>query len=221
MATPEYNAKFHDSAFIAADYLGLINKRGIPSMRRIAKGICAMKGIKPPYSDRNGMRLFIMNFAATIGQSIPQPKRPVVVVTVVDQPKPAPIDFYATEEWRALRYDALKAANGACQLCGSGPHPGKPLHVDHIKPKSRYPELALNPSNLQVLCADCNLGKSNRDTTDWRTPRVSVKIEATSVAGEGQPCRSCGTPVVVARSVVRFNDVWLKCPQCGLRYSPA
>jgi X-X-X-Leu-X-X-Gly heptad repeat protein len=42
------------------------------------------------------------------------------------------------------------------------------LHVDHIKPRSLYPARALDPENLQVLCRDCNLGKSNKDATDWR-----------------------------------------------------
>jgi 5-methylcytosine-specific restriction endonuclease McrA len=30
--------------------------------------------------------------------------------------------------------------------------------------------LELTLSNLQVLCEDCNLGKSNTDATDWRVP---------------------------------------------------
>jgi len=42
------------------------------------------------------------------------------------------------------------------------------LHVDHIKPRSKYPELSLTFSNLQILCEDCNFGKSNIDQTDWR-----------------------------------------------------
>ena len=58
--------------------------------------------------------------------------------------------------------------NGCCVLCGSPPTVGKPLHVDHIKPRSFFPELELVISNLQVLCADCNLGKSNFDQIDWR-----------------------------------------------------
>jgi hypothetical protein len=37
----------------------------------------------------------------------------------------------------------------------------KPLHVDHIKPVSKYPELKLEFDNLQILCENCNLGKSN------------------------------------------------------------
>lgn len=78
--------------------------------------------------------------------------------------------FYGSDSWRAIRFEALKAGNGCCTLCGrSNRLHGVVLHVDHIKPKSHYPELALELSNLQILCEDCNLGKSNRDDTDWRT----------------------------------------------------
>lgn len=76
-------------------------------------------------------------------------------------------DFYSTQAWRAARFNALRRCNGRCQLCGE--RAGKyPLHVDHIKPRSLYPARALDPENLQVLCRDCNLGKSNKDATDWR-----------------------------------------------------
>ncbi|WP_374759367.1 HNH endonuclease [Dyadobacter fanqingshengii] len=42
------------------------------------------------------------------------------------------------------------------------------LHVDHIKPRSNYPRLALKLTNLQILCKACNLGKSNLYKDDWR-----------------------------------------------------
>jgi len=76
--------------------------------------------------------------------------------------------FYETDAWRDLRYRALARSNGQCELCGSSKRSGAILHVDHIKPRSRFPELELSLGNLQVLCADCNLGKSNRCTRDWR-----------------------------------------------------
>lgn len=76
--------------------------------------------------------------------------------------------FYNTREWRKLRYDALSKSDGRCCLCNMGKEHGKVLHVDHIRPKSLYPEEALDPDNLQVLCEDCNMGKGNTDTKDWR-----------------------------------------------------
>ncbi len=77
------------------------------------------------------------------------------------------VNFYSTQAWRAARFAALKRCDGRCQLCGA--RAGKyALHVDHIKPRSLYPARALDPENLQVLCRDCNLGKSNKDVTDWR-----------------------------------------------------
>lgn len=76
--------------------------------------------------------------------------------------------FYDTDAWRDVRYKALARNNGKCELCGSSKHDGAILHVDHIKPRSRFPELELSLDNLQVLCAHCNLGKSNRSARDWR-----------------------------------------------------
>lgn len=76
-------------------------------------------------------------------------------------------DFYSSQAWRKARYEALKRSRGVCELCGSPPT-RHALHVDHIAPKSKFPQLALEQSNLQVLCRDCNLGKSNRDSISWK-----------------------------------------------------
>lgn len=79
--------------------------------------------------------------------------------------------FYASWEWCDLRYQALKKNDGRCELCGASKQTGAVLHVDHIKPRSKYPKLELVLSNLQVLCRACNRGKSNKDETDWRAPK--------------------------------------------------
>lgn len=34
------------------------------------------------------------------------------------------------------------------------------LEIDHIQPLSKYPQLALDPQNLQLLCGPCNKKKS-------------------------------------------------------------
>lgn len=77
---------------------------------------------------------------------------------------PSKTDFYKSREWQELRWKALKASNGCCVYCGrSRTAHGVIMHVDHIKPRSRFPDLALVLSNLQVLCEDCNMGKGTKD----------------------------------------------------------
>ena len=73
--------------------------------------------------------------------------------------------FYNSREWKAVRYKAIKIHGKVCACCETKVGP---FHVDHIKPRSKYPELALDIDNLQVLCADCNTGKGRWDETDWR-----------------------------------------------------
>jgi 5-methylcytosine-specific restriction endonuclease McrA len=53
------------------------------------------------------------------------------------------------------------------------------LNVDHMPSRRLYPELALAIENLRVLCALCNQGMGNKDTTDWR--------QCVSWLGEGCP----------------------------------
>lgn len=80
----------------------------------------------------------------------------------------AQTSFYLSHAWREVRYQALRLQGARCCLCGRTAKDGITLHVDHIKPRSKFPELALTLSNLQVLCEDCNIGKGNTDDIDWR-----------------------------------------------------
>jgi len=77
-------------------------------------------------------------------------------------------EFYSSKKWRELRFVALQQSNGRCTLCGASAKDGVQIHVDHIKPRSKYPKLQFDLDNLQILCQDCNLGKSNYDETDFR-----------------------------------------------------
>lgn len=69
---------------------------------------------------------------------------------------------------RKNRYRALKKSNGKCALCGRGASDGIVLEVDHIEPIKVAPHRVNDETNLQVLCAECNDGKSWHDSTDWR-----------------------------------------------------
>lgn len=71
-------------------------------------------------------------------------------------------EFYSTREWRSLRYDVISANNGKCKLCGRSSQDGIIIHIDHIKPRSKFPALELVFANMQILCEDCNIGKSNK-----------------------------------------------------------
>jgi hypothetical protein len=72
--------------------------------------------------------------------------------------------FYASWEWKELRYKALQKYGAKCMLCGAA----EQIVVDHIKPRSKFPSLQLEFDNMQVLCDACNKGKSNKDFTDFR-----------------------------------------------------
>ena len=69
--------------------------------------------------------------------------------------------------WSKARMAAINLHGAKCQCCGKGSKDGVKINVDHIKPRERYPWLAYDVDNLQVLCADCNRGKGS-DIKDWR-----------------------------------------------------
>lgn len=60
-----------------------------------------------------------------------------------------------------LRFLVMKRDNFKCCICGATPatNPSVELHIDHIIPWSKGGETTLD--NLQTLCSNCNLGKSN------------------------------------------------------------
>lgn len=114
-----------------------------PKIEQAAKPTPAARSAKPPKSQRTAKK------RATTAR----PKR---------------ASIYNTSEWKRLRFDAL-AASPRCLLCGASPEIGAVLNVDHVKPVATHPHLALDPSNLQVLCASCNWGKGNKPG-DFRPP---------------------------------------------------
>lgn len=62
----------------------------------------------------------------------------------------------------SLRYEVLKRDGFRCVKCGRSPatEAGVQLHVDHVLPWANGGETVF--ANLQCLCSECNLGKSNR-----------------------------------------------------------
>lgn len=60
-----------------------------------------------------------------------------------------------------LRFKVMQRDNFTCKQCGASPakDPSVELHIDHIIPWSKDGDTTFD--NLQTLCLQCNLGKSN------------------------------------------------------------
>ena len=71
--------------------------------------------------------------------------------------------FYNSLEWKVLREKVLQKYPPVCMRCKNKQN----LEVDHIKPRSKYPDLELEFKNLQILCRDCNLMKGVKDSPEW------------------------------------------------------
>jgi len=87
-------------------------------------------------------------------------------------------EFYKSWEWKSLRYEVLCYYGAQCMCCGASRDDGKVIVVDHVRPIRKYPALALDFHNLQVLCNDCNMGKSHTDETDWRPEPLPEDAQA-------------------------------------------
>jgi len=75
--------------------------------------------------------------------------------------------FYSSPEWDMLRKQVIKQKGKVCAECGRRITQNSDITVDHIKPRSRYPDLALKIENLRVLCRSCNSAKGNREFEEY------------------------------------------------------
>lgn len=71
--------------------------------------------------------------------------------------------FYASAEWSMLRKKAISEQGRICAMCKKYIEDEADITVDHIRPRSKSPHLALSEYNLQILCRQCNSRKGARD----------------------------------------------------------
>lgn len=126
-------------------------------------GLHLMLGVMKNYCDNNGKIIKPIQKYFTNGSKVRNPKN-----KFKNEYREKALNFYSSREWRSLRYEVLKENGGRCCLCGRSAKDGVVLHVDHIIPLSKDWSKRLDKDNLQVLCEDCNIGKSNKDMIDWR-----------------------------------------------------
>lgn len=68
-------------------------------------------------------------------------------------------------KWAYFRRQVLLRENHTCESCGLREE--GLMDVDHILPRKKYPELALDVGNLQVLCPNCHRRKTNKQVKLW------------------------------------------------------
>jgi 5-methylcytosine-specific restriction endonuclease McrA len=73
-------------------------------------------------------------------------------------------EFLRGDAWKELRLAALSLYGSVCMKCGTT----ESIQVDHVKPRYRHPELALDIGNLQILCWTCNRLKGYHKHEDYR-----------------------------------------------------
>lgn len=168
----------------------------VRSVDLVCAAVCAKEGIEKPHSRAHKQILiqgYMLRNAAAVGvakgeiranktrakkqRAAERLSKPYKRINPIGNPHPdykRDDAFYSSSVWRELRYMALKTQGAACQCCGSTPRDGAVLHVDHVEPIYKRPDLKLQLSNLQILCADCNVGKGAWDNTDWREHFKSI-----------------------------------------------
>ena len=69
--------------------------------------------------------------------------------------------FYQSAEWRLLRAQIIKEKGNVCTMCGKRIKDLNDITVDHILPRSKFADKALDRTNMQVLCRSCNSSKGD------------------------------------------------------------
>lgn len=85
--------------------------------------------------------------------------------------------FYGSSEWRTFRQSILERDNYECQWCKEQGRVTTDNHatleVDHIEELKDRPDLALEPTNMRVLCRDCHNKRHHR--FNYRPKKKEVK----------------------------------------------
>lgn len=148
---------------------GLWTAPGVPSEAQlVVLAFLLTNRSVPPPREPAAQRWWLLGCARRLGlMPWPANAQPAAVHLAK---KGGQVDFYRSRAWRELRYKAILKYGRNCMCCGVR---ADPVHVDHIKPRSKYPELALDINNVQILCEADNLAKSAWDETDWRPSSAS------------------------------------------------
>lgn len=65
------------------------------------------------------------------------------------------------KQWKQSQYEKQQGKCGCFGCSFVAPSP-EYLEIDHIKPIATHPELAIEPTNLRLLCPPCNRKKGEK-----------------------------------------------------------
>jgi 5-methylcytosine-specific restriction endonuclease McrA len=151
-------------------------KMNVPNKMRII--MLAVTGVEEYISDKKVLDKFEKLQNKGVFSDISKlPKKPLCQIETWSLPtlrdaftkkivKPKlPESFYDTDAWIFLRRSVISLYGRECMRCHKTT---QMANVDHIKPRSKHKEIQLDAANMQVLCYDCNMDKSNIHDTDYR-----------------------------------------------------
>lgn len=88
--------------------------------------------------------------------------------------------FYGSQEWRAKRQEILVRDNYECLWCKEEGNVTTQAHsileVDHILELKDRPDLALDSSNMRVLCKECHNKRHKR--FNYRPKKKREKLDS-------------------------------------------
>jgi uncharacterized protein (TIGR02646 family) len=70
------------------------------------------------------------------------------------------------KNYKDIKNQLMDKFHGHCAYCGKKLHSNIDANIEHFKPKSIYPELEFEWSNLLLSCRECNVIKSNKFPID-------------------------------------------------------
>lgn len=184
----DWALKLYPTASLYCQARILMSRGSLPEIFTFTRAVAEAKGEHRDFASREECRLYIAGvylgtpdgrrkfaaqfpYAESVMAERGVMKRPVLRAVATKpsaQPFAATDAFLQSYQWRKARMQALIEHGARCQCCGASPATGAVMNVDHIKPRKTHPELALELSNLQVLCSECNHGKGNWSVRDWR-----------------------------------------------------
>ncbi len=102
---------------------------------------------------------YVNDEACEDSPSVPE-QTPTPPAASVDRRASAIYKDSGSISWR-LRFLVMRRDSFRCRICGRSPaaQPGLVLHVDHVHPRNKGGQTVME--NLQTLCEQCNIGKSD------------------------------------------------------------